>query len=231
MVILIINFIFLFLCKICLTSVDFDCDEKFYYDSLNYSCKECEGYKYLNVCYSSSNEVSIYDFQPIIISCENDDDIFTELDGNGRLLDIPQCVSKNINYSDVNPKYTITISPNPLPIDTTSEMSNTIFYYEEHILSYYNYSCLNGSYDRACDYSANLCALSLYNARNPFCNIISDLNNKLNNKNISDTFKKNNENYITFIKPEDELNQFNIETQIGLDENNFINKMDLYLAK
>ena len=60
---------------------------------------------------------------------------------------------------------------------------NDTFDYSESI--YYNHSCINGSYERACDYSANLCALSLYNYNNnPFCDIIKLLDSKLHNYRI-----------------------------------------------
>ena len=40
---------------------------------------------------------------------------------------------------------------------------------------------IDGYYERGCDYSANLCALSLYSNENPFCEIITKLNANLNN--------------------------------------------------
>ena len=43
---------------------------------------------------------------------------------------------------------------------------------------YYYSSCLNGNFERACDFAANLCALSLY-SNTDFCEIIDSLDRNL----------------------------------------------------
>jgi hypothetical protein len=80
-------------------------------------------------------------------------------------------------YSDIN-------SPTDDIIISTG--TKVIFACPKKEYQYYYYSCLRGKYERACDYAANLCSLSLYasNNNNPFCNIITELNTYLLNQKI-----------------------------------------------
>jgi hypothetical protein len=103
-----------------------------------------------------------------------------ELDGNGKLLETPTCnVTKEFNYSDIDQRY-VNGSAQDNRFSSTIDRSN-IFSYTGRELNYFRRSCLEGYYERGCDYSANLCALSLYSNENPFCEIITKLNANLNN--------------------------------------------------
>ena len=62
---------------------------------------------------------------------------------------------------------------------TIDNGNSIIFRYNGTELNYYRHACLDGYYERGCDYSANLCALSLYLTSNRFCDIITDLDEKL----------------------------------------------------
>jgi len=156
-----------------------------FYNSLSYSCVHCENNKKSPyVCYSNDG-ISIYTFEQnpsLLTDCSNSNMI--ELDGNRKLLERPICIKNEFNYTDINSTYT-SHSSSPGTIGTTIDNSNSIiFRYEKDELNYYRHACLDGYYERGCDYSSNLCALSLYISTNPFCTIINDLNEKLFNNDI-----------------------------------------------
>ena len=157
---------------------DSSCSSNRYYNSLNYACELCSnGILSPFVCYT--NRISIYTFEPLITTCRNGDNM-TELDGNGKLLETPTCnVKKEFNYSDIDQRY-VNRSVQDNRFSSTIDRSN-IFSYTGPELNYFRRSCLEGYYERGCDYSANLCALSLYSNENPFCEIITKLNANLNN--------------------------------------------------
>ena len=156
------------------------CRDKQYYNSLIYKCETCDNI-HLNICYHENISVYTFDKLKKAPNCSNSE-IFTELDGNRNLLQEPQCVNDTFDYSDVDLQYKKG-SPNG-NIETTLGTGG-IFYFDNNRSIYYKHSCINGSYERACDYSANLCALSLYNYNNnPFCDIIKLLDSKLHNYRI-----------------------------------------------
>ena len=79
-------------------------------------------------------------------------------------------------YSDIN------ALTDDISISTGTKV---IFVCPRKEYQYYYYSCLRGKYERACDYAANLCSLSLYSINNnQFCNIITELNTYLHNQKI-----------------------------------------------
>ena len=55
----------------------------------------------------------------------------------------------------------------------------TVFISNNDEFDYYYKSCIDGNYERACDFAANLCVLSLYDRTKNYCRIISDLDKKL----------------------------------------------------
>lgn len=180
---LIIYFIFFILYNIYssqttqIIQFDSSCPRYQYYNSLNYACESCQnGILSPFVCYT--NGISIYTFQPLSNTCRNDVNMI-ELDGNGKLLETPTCnVTKEFNYNDIELRYENRSVQNDR-FSSTIDRSN-IFSYTGPELNYYRRSCLEGYYERGCDYSANLCSLSLYNNENPFCEIITKLNANLN---------------------------------------------------
>lgn len=180
---LIIYFIFFILYNIYssqtkqIIQFDSSCSSNRYYNSLNYSCELCSnGILSPFVCYK--NNISIYTFQPLLNTCRDGNMI--ELDGNGKLLETPTCnVAKEFNYNDIDQRY-VNGSVHDDRFSSTIDRSN-IFSYTGPELNYFRRSCLEGYYERGCDYSANLCALSLYSNENPFCEIITKLNANLNN--------------------------------------------------
>lgn len=170
------------------------CEYDRYYDSLNYECTQCiNGVKGINVCYSNTERISIYTFNKIDenIKCDNEK-VLTELDGNRRLLTEPVCANKTFNYTDINNSYishgTTSDSADISLPSTYNGRNEYIYKYEENEFNYYNKSCIDGKNERACDYLANLCSLSLYNDRSNNdkipCEAIKILDTLLHNNHI-----------------------------------------------
>ena len=158
------------------------CPSNYFYNSLIYDCKSCSSrIRSPYACYS--NGISIYTFEKKTsksdVRCQNNE-FMIELDGNRKLLDEPRCIeNSSCNYTDIDPTFRDT-SVDGGTIGTTIDNGNSIvFRYNGSELNYYRHACLDGYYERGCDYSANLCALSLYITSNRFCDIITDLDEKL----------------------------------------------------
>ena len=182
---LITYFIFFILYKIySIQGIRFNtsCPSNYFYNSLSYDCTDCR-YNRASpyVCYI--NGISIYTFErktSISNTCQ-DNEFMIELDGNRKLLDEPRCIinTASINYTDIDSTFRGT-SVEEGTIGTTIDNGNSIVYrYNATELNYYRHACLDGYYERGCDYAANLCALSLYLTSNDFCDIITDLDEKL----------------------------------------------------
>ena len=158
---------------------DTSCSSSTSFNSLKYSCDVCpNGNKSPYTCYR--NGISIYTFERnnLLTKICNSGQMI-ELDGNRKLLETPQCMEKEFNYNDIDIS-----SSGGGSFGTTIDNSN-FFSYTGYEQNYYESACLEGYYERGCDYSANLCALSLYNSNNYFCStIIKKLNEKLNLNNI-----------------------------------------------
>ena len=164
---LIFIFIFLFLLSFSKEiEIQTDCPSNQHYNSLNYKCESYRGKKGFKTIYSNDNPISIYTFNPLSRPPCNGEDILTELDGNGNLLQNAQCANNQFNFDDIDSTYRI-YTDNPQTIHTPI---NT-------------HSCIDGKYERACDFAANLCTLTLYE-NNGFCDIVNDLSKFLNNQNI-----------------------------------------------
>ena len=170
------------------------CRDDQYYNSLDYSCSTCDGQKGINVCYSNkADRISIYTFNRInnTIKCVREK-VLTELDGNRRLLKEPVCANKTFNYTDINNSYishgTTSDSADISLPSTYNGRNEYIYKYEENEFNYYNKSCIDGKNERACDYLANLCSLSLYNDRSNNdkipCEAIKKLDTLLHNNHI-----------------------------------------------
>ena len=189
MIHLIINNIFFILFILDFTKeIDFnkDCDN--YYDSLNYKCEDrvCSKKGIKNICYSSSPK-SIYTFEnKDNIDCNG---IITELSGDGKLLNTLQCNNNEFDYSNVDGRYS-SIDQESTELKPISNSFSALFQYTEKEYQYYKHSCIGGKYERACDYAANLCALTLYDSNNKFCEIINQLDQELFKNDIHLRMKK-----------------------------------------
>lgn len=246
----IINFPSFIKTKNCKTIDDIlvnSCSEGHYYNSMTCMCEECSsGLINENICYSDSPR-SIYGLEnenELLCFYENGTQVHycanfcpsyyvTELDNEGRWLGYLMCTkgaypvpvekpddtqyqlytlsNENKQASEINSQ-AIPISPN----------------YNPDFVDYYNNSCLNGNYEKSCQYLANLCVLSLYYYRNKFCQSIDVLSNNLKRKEIiSDhllKFDRSTESILDKI--------IDIETSFDSKDNKIhINVIDLYIAK
>ena len=156
---LIFIFIFLFLLSFSKEiEIQTDCPSNQHYNSLNYKCESYRGKKGFK---------------------SNGEDILTELDGNGNLLQNAQCANNQFNFDDIDNSYRI-YTDNPQTIHTPINTGWNIYIYGQKEINYYKHSCIDGKYERACDFAANLCTLTLHE-NNGFCDILSKF---LNNQNI-----------------------------------------------
>lgn len=186
---LIIPTIFFFLLNFSFSqtiSLDIECENAQegtnYYNSLEYNCAICEGIKgyHNDICYSNQNTKSIYTFENIFLPespCETNQ-FFTELDEDKNLLENRQCANKNFNFDNITGNYTLSdYQDADLSIRYEDEFLYTFSSSKEY--DYYRYSCLNGKFERSCDFMANLYALSLYSNNNIEVAIINELNDLL----------------------------------------------------
>ena len=165
------------------------CGDK-YYNSLNYQCEDCNGEKGIDICYSNGNRISIYTFNSIssTIQCSREKKVLTELDGNRQLLKEPVCANKTFNYTDINNSYISHSDSADISLPPTIDNRRIVYTYQADEFNYYNKACIDGKNERACDFLANLCSLSLYNDisnenTNP-CLAIQKLDGLLHNNNI-----------------------------------------------
>ena len=243
----IINFSFITKSQRCSVINDIlvdSCSEGSYYDSINCICKKCDSRLVNeNICYSVP-PASIYGISnKLNCSLENGTSCMnyscpsgfkvTELDNEGKWLGYLMCTkgaypsgennnndeqfqlyklgNENKQSSGINPQ-TTPITPN----------------YNRNLVDYYNYSCLNGTYEKSCQYLANLCVLSLYYYKNKFCETINILSETLREKGII------NNHLLKFDDTAESILEKKIEVETSIDSNDnkiHINLIDLYIAK
>ena len=160
------------------------------YNSLTYNCDspQCPNSKGQYVCYGD-NPISIFTFNSSgrAISCK-ENQVVTEIDGDGNILNELVCADKEFSYDDVyddgNYNYrtqinqvgtTLSFTVNILQGGNTLNIQLNNFNRE-----YYRLSCINGRFEKSCDYIANLCTLSMYDYDNWPCRIITNLESDLN---------------------------------------------------
>ena len=166
-------------------SIEFNttCDNNRVYDSLKYECESCNGRKGLGVCYNSG--ISIFNFsRKNIQSCSNG--IYTEVDGDGNILEEITCATKEFDYTDVHSRYKSNIGSSDtitLTINIEQGSNPIVLNLNEYNLNYYRLSCLNGKYEKSCDFLANLYTLSMY-SDNTYYNIIYELDGILNQEHL-----------------------------------------------
>ena len=165
-----------------------NCENNNVYNSINYKCENCDGTKGLNVCYSS-NSRSIFTFEAKTFqsSCEADE-IATEADEDGNILSQIICAKDDFDFTDVDDtryKNAIESSDSQLRLSVYIRTGTILTIELDNLnLKYYELSCLEGAFEKSCDYIVNLYALSMYRDDNNFGNIITSLNNILHEKNI-----------------------------------------------
>lgn len=161
-----------------------DGNNLYYYNSLEYQCQTCGGIKgiYGDICYKEN--ISIYTFNSINLNTCGNNEVFTELDEDQYLLESPVCANTIFDFNDMNngtyPSFKI--ADEDLSIRIDSEYLYVFSSSREY--DYYYYSCLQGKFNRSCDFMANLYSLSLYSNNNIVARIINDLNDLLHKEGI-----------------------------------------------
>ena len=219
------------------------CSEGYYYDSIDCECKICDS-KLVNenICYSSSPK-SIYGFTETLkcywengtrANCNNycpSNFNVTELDDDGKWLGYLMCT--NGTYSsgkgdDEQFQLYKLGNENKQSSGINSQTTPITPNYNPDSVDYYNYSCLNGTYEKSCQYLANLCVLSLYYYKNKFCEIINILSENLKDKEII------NDHLLKFDDTTESILEKKIEIETSFDSRDndiHINLIDLYIAK
>ena len=240
----IINFSFIIKAQSCSTITNIlvnSCSQGSYYNSMTCTCEECRSNLINeNICYSD-NPVSIYKNVNLSCKLENgttidcnrctDDYYVTELDIEGKWLGYLMCIimetSSPNGESDQFQLYTLS-NENKQSSGMRSDTAAIVPNYNSDLDSYYNDSCLNGTYEKSCQYLANLCVLSLYYYRNKFCQSINVLSNNLKERGII------NDHLLKFNGNSDSILEqiIDIETSFDSKDNEIhINLIDLYIAK
>ena len=163
-----------------------NCENDQVYNSIKYRCEQCLGRKGINVCYSRTigDSTSIFTFQTKPYRQCNNNDIATEVDGDGNILSEIVCAKKDFDFSDVDGIYKNEIENSNDP-QLSIRIGSTAFQVtlNNFNLNYYRLSCLNGAFEKSCDYIANLYKVSIY-SDNSFGSIITNLNKNLRSKNM-----------------------------------------------
>ena len=191
---LIISLIFLFLLHYSFAQdrqiqFDINCtsdgNNLYYYNSLEYQCQTCGGIKGIDkdICYKEN--ISIYTFNSINLNTCGNNEVFTELDEDQYLLESPVCANTIFDFNDMN-NGTYPPLDNDNPNDRFIKKDNEELYVfsSSREYDYYYYSCLQGKFNRSCDFMANLYSLSLYSNNNIVARIINDLNDLLHKEGI-----------------------------------------------
>jgi hypothetical protein len=161
-------------------TINMNCEGNQYYNSINRNCEQCtSNYPiYNNICYS--RPISIYGKNISTNLRCGDDEYLTELDEEGNHLGRFACAKTKISYNgtinlirDNDNSFTFNIFKDiKIP---ENGYDPAVFRLGEFNSTEINYSidvCFNGTYEKSCQYLANLCVLSLYNGATTFCNQI-----------------------------------------------------------
>ena len=254
----IINFSFIIKTQSCSIIKDIlihSCGEGKYYNSMKCICEECpSGLINENICYTkieseSENIKSIYGLNNSLecfydngtkVNCKDficpNNYYITELDNEGDWLGYLMCANGTYIFSESDGNradegqyqlYKLG-NENKQNSGINPQATSIVPNYNPNLVDYYNYSCLNGSYEKSCQYLANLCVLSLYYYRNRFCSSIDQLSNDLKrNGVITDHLLKFDGNTGSILEQIIE-----IETSFDSKDNEIhINLIDLYIAK
>lgn len=180
-----------FLLKIRAQTINIDCngDSSQYFNSIKHECQNCNGVKFNDICYASNRSVYGIPVPSFTDPCNEADDFMTELDEDGNHLGRFMCAKTKQNNPDPT---TYGILQNSFSFNTFLDIrrpengySPNGFSLKEFDSEEINYSfraCLEGQYDKSCQYIANLCVLYMYKEesddKNSFCKRIFDFERK-----------------------------------------------------
>lgn len=171
------------------------CKSNQIYDSITYKCDDCRSYKSGNNCYSRS-PISLYTGQSLTIENCNQDQSITELDNKGNILGYLMCA--NTKFTKIEGKSPVpgSIPESPFKVYQYHDVSrpqrpesptiSQLYLQEDNkneIREYYYNACIDGLYEKACQFFVNLCVLAMYESNHPICQMIEKLDKKKYNLN------------------------------------------------
>ena len=171
-------------------NINMNCQENEYYNSILRQCKQCtSSYPiYNNICYSTTPK-SIYgkNINNTSITCGNDE-YLTELDEEGNHLGRFLCAKKELIYNraiglinnDDN-SFSLSILKNiRIPGNGYDIKTFRLGGFNDIEINYSIDVCFNGTYDKSCQYLANLCVLSMYSGSVNYCRQIFEFEKNRN---------------------------------------------------
>jgi hypothetical protein len=163
-------------------SININCEDSFYYNSIRHQCKQCtSNYRiYNNICYSTPR--SIYGKDIHYTSPCGNDEYLTELDEDGNHLGRFLCVNAKLTYNGgitlINDNYnsfTLSILKNTkIPENGYDYVSFKLREFDANEINYSIDVCFNGTYEKSCQYLLNLCVLSIYSESSQYCQQIKE---------------------------------------------------------
>jgi hypothetical protein len=169
-------------------SININCEDSFYYNSIRHQCEQCtSNYRiYNNICYSTPR--SIYGKDIHYTSPCGNDEYLTELDEEGNHLGRFLCAKKELIYNraiglinnDDN-SFSLSILKNiRIPGNGYDIKTFRLGGFNDIEINYSIDVCFNGTYDKSCQYLANLCVLSMYSGSVNYCRQIFEFEKNRN---------------------------------------------------
>jgi len=157
--------------------------------------KSIYGFGIINQCFEDGNDV------PIPCKSFNcpDPNGLTELDSDRKWLGHLRCSRKYIDINDIDAdvdekntisqykydfKFNFLSEPDKKSTKTGAVQSQFLKPFEDSrnyadLLAYYYSQCINGYYEKSCNYLFNYCVIAMYNDNNGICNMIIKLADNL----------------------------------------------------
>ena len=169
-------------------TINMNCEGNQYYNSINRNCEQCtSNYPiYNNICYS--RPISIYGKNISTNLRCGDDEYLTELDEEGNHLGRFLCAKKELIYNrtiglinnDDN-SFSLSILKNiRIPGNGYDIKTFRLGGFNDIEINYSIDVCFNGTYDKSCQYLANLCVLSMYSGSVNYCRQIFEFEKNRN---------------------------------------------------
>jgi small GTP-binding protein len=156
----------------------------------------------INQCFEDGNDVPIRcnDFNCSDPNDSQDNQVgLTELDSDGKWLGHLRCSRKYIDINDIDAnvdernnisqyrydfKFNFLSEPDKKSTKTGTVQSQFLQPFEDSrnyddLLAYYYSQCINGYYEKSCNYLFNYCVIAMYNEKNDICTMIKNLASNL----------------------------------------------------
>ena len=166
--------------------------------------KSIYGFGNINQCFEDGNDapISCNDFNCPDPNDSQDNQVgLTELDSDGKWLGHLRCSRKYIDINDIDTdvietntisqykydfKFNFLSEPDKKSTKTGAVQSQFLKPFEDSrnyadLLAYYYSQCINGYYEKSCNYLFNYCVIAMYNDNNGICRMIKKFDDeKLN---------------------------------------------------